>query len=115
MCSNAVRVSQINRILDEEYLNLMLDPDSNIFQGDEFKTEVDAAFGPMTVSKDEVDVSKDDAESSTMMTTPHNVEDAMLVQQHIAVREHRQCCLLLLWGPAIDLLRGARRIDNSLT
>ena len=36
-----------------------------MLQTDEFKTGVDAAFGPMTVSHDEVDVSEDGVESSS--------------------------------------------------
>ena len=64
-CLRACVRACVHRVLAEEYLNLMRDPDSNNLQGDDFKTEADAAFGPMTISKDEVSVSEDDVESSS--------------------------------------------------
>ena len=45
LCANAAQERHVLRLSDEEYLRLMRDPDSKLFQGDESKQHIEDAFG----------------------------------------------------------------------
>jgi hypothetical protein len=53
LCHNEAQERHLLWLLDNEYLDLMRDPESTIFQGDELKAEIDACFGPVTTTKKE--------------------------------------------------------------
>ena len=51
-CHNEAQERHLHWVLDQEYLDLMRDSSSAIFQGDELKQSIDEAFGPIKVKKE---------------------------------------------------------------
>ena len=60
LCNNEAQERHLLRLLDNEYLDLMRDPESTIFQGDDLKAAVDSSFGPLKVTKHEDELSDGD-------------------------------------------------------
>ena len=53
LCHNEAQQEHVNFILDNEYLDLMRNPGSSIFMGDELSESIDKAFGPRKQPKEE--------------------------------------------------------------
>ena len=51
LCHNEAQERHLLQLLDNEYLDLMRDSESTIFQGDELKAQIDASFGPVKTAK----------------------------------------------------------------
>ena len=58
-CANEAHEQHVLRLLDEEYLDLMRNTESDIYQGDDFKQLIDEHFGPPKATKDEDELSGD--------------------------------------------------------